>query len=151
MDLEGRARMFEQLFFHVSGIGPAFGQAGFFKRQAAEQIPYAIARFDAEAKRTLAVLESVLARRPYAAGDDYTIADIAHFGWLWRREFAGMDFSNSPLYSALVRSHRCETRSCARDREGDGAGACRLTRAGRSATFSGSIRTSRPDSHRCLR
>ena len=31
-----RARVFEQLFFHASGLGPAFGQAGFFQRQAAE-------------------------------------------------------------------------------------------------------------------
>ncbi len=34
-DGEGRARVFEQLFFHASGLGPAFGQAGFFQRQAA--------------------------------------------------------------------------------------------------------------------
>jgi enoyl-CoA hydratase/carnithine racemase len=38
----------------ATGIGPAFGQAGFFKWQAPEQIPLAINRFHAEAKRTLA-------------------------------------------------------------------------------------------------
>jgi GSH-dependent disulfide-bond oxidoreductase len=32
----------------------------------------------------------------YVAGDDYSIADIAHFGWLWRRAFAGVDFDESP-------------------------------------------------------
>jgi GST-like protein len=95
-DVGGRARVFEQLFFQATGIGPAFGQAGFFKRQAPEQIPLAINRFHAEAKRTLAVLDSVLASRPFAAGEIYTIADIAHYGWLWRREFAGVDFSSSP-------------------------------------------------------
>jgi glutathione S-transferase len=79
--LEARARVFEQLFFQVSGIGPAFGQAGFSKRQAQEQLPLVIARFDAEAKRTLAVLDSVLARRAYCSGEEYTIADIAQFGW----------------------------------------------------------------------
>jgi glutathione S-transferase len=36
-DVGGRARVFEQLFFQATGIGPAFGQAGFFKRQAPEQ------------------------------------------------------------------------------------------------------------------
>jgi GSH-dependent disulfide-bond oxidoreductase len=95
-DPAGRARVFEQMFFHMTGIGPAFGQAGFFKRQASEQIPLAIARFQAEAERTLAVLELGLGRSEFVAGHSFTIADIAHFGWLWRREFAGIDFANSP-------------------------------------------------------
>ena len=30
------------------------------------------------------------------AGDEYSIADIAHFGWIWRREFAGVDFTEAP-------------------------------------------------------
>jgi glutathione S-transferase len=92
----GRALVFEQMFFHMTGVGPAFGQAGFFKRQAAEQIPLAIARFQAEAERTLAVLDLTLGRTEYVAGSTFTIADIAHFGWMWRREFAGVDFSKSP-------------------------------------------------------
>jgi GSH-dependent disulfide-bond oxidoreductase len=95
-DPGGRARVFEQLFFQGTGIGPAFGQAGFFKRQAPEQVPIAIDRFHAEAERTLAVLDSLLARRRYTAGEIYTIADIAHYGWLWRREFAGVDFGKKP-------------------------------------------------------
>ena len=95
-DVEGRARVFEQLFFHASGLGPAFGQAGFFQRQAAEPQPLAIARFSAEANRTLGVLDGFLAERPYVAGDAFTVADIAHFGWLWRRDFAGVSFENTP-------------------------------------------------------
>ncbi|MHC2106601.1 glutathione S-transferase family protein [Methylobacterium sp. CM6246] len=95
-DGEGRARVFEQLFFHASGLGPAFGQAGFFQRQAAEPQPLAIARFSAEANRTLGVLDGVLAERCYVAGDAFTVADIAHFSWLWRREFAGVSFENTP-------------------------------------------------------
>ena len=91
-----RACVFEQLFFHASGLGPAFGQSGFFQRQAAEPQPLAIQRFSAEAKRTLAVLDGVLATRRFAAGDEFTIADIAHFGWLWRREFAGVAFDDTP-------------------------------------------------------
>ncbi|MGI3899334.1 MAG: glutathione S-transferase family protein [Janthinobacterium lividum] len=93
---EARARVFEQLFFHASGLGPAFGQAGFFQRQAAEPQPLAIQRFSAEAERTLGVLDGVLAERPFVAGDAFTIADIAHFGWLWRHEFAGVSFDEVP-------------------------------------------------------
>lgn len=93
---EGRARVFEQLFFHASGLSPAFGQSGFFQRFAAEPQPIAIERFSAEAARTVAVLDGVLARRRFAAGEAFTIADIAHFGWLWRREFAGVSLDDTP-------------------------------------------------------
>jgi len=92
----GRARVMEQIFFHLTAIGPAFGQLGFFKRQAAEQLPLAIARFQAETDRVLGVLDGILAKSDYVAGDAFTIADIAHFGWLWRREFAGIDFAKTP-------------------------------------------------------
>lgn len=93
---EARARVFEQLFFHASGLGPAFGQAGFFQRQASEPQPLAIQRFTTEAARTLNVLDKVLADHHYVAGEEMTIADIAHFGWLWRREFAGVSFEHTP-------------------------------------------------------
>lgn len=98
-----RARVFEQLFFHASGLSPAFGQAGFFKKQAAEPQPIAIARFEAEAARTAGVLDGVLSRHAYVAGDDFTIADIAHFGWLWRRAFAEVDITALPHLSGWVR------------------------------------------------
>ena len=93
---EARARVFEQLFFHASGLGPAFGQSGFFQRFAAEPQPIAIERFSSEAKRTVSLLDGVLATRPFVAGDAFSIADIAHFGWLWRREFAGVALDDTP-------------------------------------------------------
>lgn len=93
---EGRARVFEQLFFHASGLSPAFGQSGFFQRAAAEPQPIAIERFSGEAKRTVGVLDGALATRQFVAGPDFTIADIAHFGWLWRRAFAMVDLDNAP-------------------------------------------------------
>lgn len=99
---EARARVFEQLFFHASGLSPAFGQAGFFKKQAAEPQPIAIARFEAEALRTATVLDGVLARHAFVAGDDFSIADIAHFGWMWRRAFAEVDITGLPNLSRWV-------------------------------------------------
>ena len=88
--------MFEQLFFHASGLSPSFGQSGFFQRFAAEPQPIAIERFSSEARRTVSVLDAVLATRRFVAGVEFTIADIAHFGWLWRREFAGVDLKGAP-------------------------------------------------------
>lgn len=95
-DSLGRARVLEQMFFHLTGIGPAFGQLGFFKRQASEQVPYAINRFQTEAERVLAVLDGALSASTYVAGNSFTIADIVHFGWMWRREFAGIDLAATP-------------------------------------------------------
>lgn len=91
-----RARVFEQLFFHASALSPAFGQAGFFQKFAPEPIPLAIDRFLGEAKRVMGVLDAALATQPYVAGDDFSIADIAHYGWLWRRAFVGVDFDATP-------------------------------------------------------
>ncbi|KAA0596090.1 GST-like protein [Azospirillum lipoferum] len=91
-----RARVFEQLFFHASALSPAFGNAGFFKRLAAEPQPLAEARFTAEANRVLDRIDALLGERRFVAGDDFTIADIAHFGWLWRREFPGMTLDGRP-------------------------------------------------------
>lgn len=95
-DGEGRARVFEQLFFHASALSPAFGQSGFFQRFAAEPQPIAIERFSSEARRTVAMLDALLAMRHFVAGETFTIADIAHFGWLWRREFAGVSLDDMP-------------------------------------------------------
>ena len=99
-----RSRVFEQLFFHAAGLGPAFGNAGYFQKLAPEPIPHAIERFKNEAQRVLGILDQNLARAAFVAGDSLTIADIAHFGWLWRREFAGLDFASVPNVARWYRS-----------------------------------------------
>ena len=83
---EGRARVFEQLFFHASGLGPAFGNAGFFRKFA----------FGGEAQRIIGLLDDILGRQRFVAGDDLSIADIAHYGWLWRRQFAEVSVNEAP-------------------------------------------------------
>ena len=92
----GRARVFEQLFFHATALGVAFGNAGYFRKLAPEQIPLAIERYGNEAQRLIGLLDSLLADRPFVAGDTLSIADIAHFGWLWRRDFAGVSLEHAP-------------------------------------------------------
>lgn len=96
MDGVARARVFEQLFFHASALSPAFGQSGYFQKLAPEALAHAIARFHGEALRTLGLLDRRLAQQPFVAGSSYSIADIAHFGWIWRRQFAGVDLEASP-------------------------------------------------------
>lgn len=85
-----RARVFEQLLLHASGLSPAFGNAGFFRRSSPEPQAIAEARFVGEAERILALLDRKLAGQVFVAADEFTIVDIAHFGWLWRRQFPGL-------------------------------------------------------------
>ena len=91
-----KARVIEQLFFHASGVSPAFGNAGYFQKLAPEKIPAAIERFHNEAMRVTQLLNDVLAQNDYVAANEFTIADIAHFGWFWRSAFVGIDLSNYP-------------------------------------------------------
>ncbi|PMS15472.1 glutathione S-transferase [Trinickia dabaoshanensis] len=91
-----RARTFEQLFVHGSGLSPAFGQAGYFLKFAPDPMPHAIERFSSEANRQLKLLDAILARQPFVAGDEYSIADIAHFGWIWRRAFPDLTLDEAP-------------------------------------------------------
>jgi GST-like protein len=98
-DGEARARVFEQLFFHASALSPAFGNTGFFKRSSPEPQPIAEARFATEAERILDLLDRRLADQAFMAGEEFTIADIAHFGWLWRRQFPGLTLDGRPHLS----------------------------------------------------
>ncbi len=77
----GRVRTLEWLAWQVGGLGPMFGQLGYFGVYAKEKNPAAIERFRAEGDRLLGVLERRLAASPFLAGDEYGIADIASYPW----------------------------------------------------------------------
>lgn len=91
-----RGKVFEQLFFHASGVSPAFLQAFLVAIQSSPQ-PEAQARALAEVERVLGVLDQTLKDRPFVAGDAYSIADIAHFGWLWRHQSVGVSLDKFPF------------------------------------------------------
>ncbi|NHV28309.1 glutathione S-transferase family protein [Burkholderia sp. D-99] len=90
-----RGKVFEQLFFHASALSPAFLQAFRVAIGAAPE-PDAKARALEEVERVLGVLDRVLERGRYVAGDAYSIADIAHFGWLWRHQAIGATLDRFP-------------------------------------------------------
>ncbi len=94
-DAAARVRSFEWLMFQAAGLGPMFGQSGYFLKLAPEKVPAAVERFHAEAKRSMRVLDGRLAEAEWLAGADYSIADMATFGWIWRRGFAEVDFSKA--------------------------------------------------------
>lgn len=90
-----RARTIEELFFHAGGLAPAF-TSSFFQKIAKTPDPVVAARALAEAERTLGVFETRLGQSRYVAGDEFTIADIAHYGWLWRHEAVGVSLDGTP-------------------------------------------------------
>ena len=76
-----RAQMLSWLMFVASGIGPYSGQAVHFKHYAPEPVPYAVNRYDFEAWRHWRLIDARLAQHPYMLGDDYTLVDMAVWGW----------------------------------------------------------------------
>jgi GST-like protein len=70
--------------FQVGGVGPMFGQVGFFHKFSGRdyQDKRPRDRYVAEAQRLLAVLDARLAARNWLMGDTYTIADMAVFPWV---------------------------------------------------------------------
>ena len=68
------------LFWQVSGLGPMAGQLVNFKRGEPDNVK-AIERFSKETKRLYTVLNKRLEDRPYLAGENYSIADIAAYPW----------------------------------------------------------------------
>ncbi|HEY9459730.1 MAG TPA: glutathione binding-like protein [Paralcaligenes sp.] len=83
-DAAGRYETIQWLMFQMGGIGPMFGQLGFFNKFAGKDYEDKRPRdrYVAEVKRLLAVLEGRLSGRRWIMGDDYTIADIATFPWV---------------------------------------------------------------------
>ncbi|RFU46156.1 glutathione binding-like protein [Paraburkholderia sp. DHOC27] len=83
-DTAGRYEMLQWVMFQMGGIGPMFGQLGFFHKFAGKEYEDKRPRdrYVAESKRLLGVLEKQLADRAWIMGDAYTIADIATFPWV---------------------------------------------------------------------
>ena len=88
-DVKGRSEVLQWLMFQMGGVGPMMGQANVFFRYAPERIPYAIERYQREVRRLFEVLNARLADHEYLAGD-YSIADIAHYAWVWGYRWSGV-------------------------------------------------------------
>ncbi|GAA4068309.1 glutathione-dependent disulfide-bond oxidoreductase [Amphibacillus indicireducens] len=106
-DIHGRTETLNWLFWQI-GSGPYVGGGfGHFFAYAPEPMKYPIDRFTMETKRQLDLLDQTLAKRPYVAGDTYTIADIAIWSWYGRLAlgdlYEGSDkFLNIKEYSNLI-------------------------------------------------
>jgi GST-like protein len=83
-DAAGRFETLQWLMFQMGGIGPMFGQVGFFHKFAGKDFDDKRPRdrYVAESRRLLAVLDQRLAGREWIMGECYTIADIATLPWV---------------------------------------------------------------------
>jgi GSH-dependent disulfide-bond oxidoreductase len=79
-----RLETIQWLMFQLAGLGPMFGQVGFFHKFAGKDFEDKRPRdrYVGEAKRVLGVVNERLANRAWMMGDEYTIADIAIFPWV---------------------------------------------------------------------
>ncbi|MBN3729074.1 glutathione S-transferase N-terminal domain-containing protein [Burkholderia sp. Ac-20379] len=83
-DPAARYETIQWLMFQMGGVGPMFGQLGFFHKFAGREYEDKRPRdrYVGESKRLLGVLDARLASNAWIVGDDYTIADIATFPWV---------------------------------------------------------------------
>ena len=83
-DPAARYETLQWLMWQMGGVGPMFGQLGFFHKFAGKDFEDKRPRdrYVAESKRLLGVLEQRLTGRDWVMGSHYTIADMAIFPWV---------------------------------------------------------------------
>lgn len=91
-----RFDVLQWLLFENSKIGPTLGNTKHFLYHAPEEVPYAVKRFNNEAKRIFTIIENQLSENEYLAGGDYSIADIATYPWVKEFERFSMTADQIP-------------------------------------------------------
>ncbi len=83
-DAARRYEAIQWLMFQMAGVGPMFGQVGFFHKFAGKHYEdkRPLDHYVAESRRVLKVLDQRLAGRAWLMGSEYSIADIATFPWV---------------------------------------------------------------------
>ncbi|MDR3462142.1 MAG: glutathione S-transferase N-terminal domain-containing protein [Beijerinckiaceae bacterium] len=81
LHVAARAAALSWLEFIATGLSPLSGQAVHFLHYAPEDVPYAKNRYVREVERHYRVLDERLGASRFLAGEEYTIADVALYGW----------------------------------------------------------------------
>jgi GSH-dependent disulfide-bond oxidoreductase len=89
-ELHRKYEVVQWVFWQMANQGPKSGERGHFNRLGDSQgdQSYAVRRFTDEVNRIFGVLNNRLYDRPYLAGDEYTVADMASYPWasLWQAQ-----------------------------------------------------------------
>ncbi len=96
----GRKETLEWLFWQVGNLGPLAGQLSHFVNYAPDGQDYSKTRYANEYDRCLGVLERRLADRPYILGEDYSIADIICWPWVFIAKPLGQSLDDLPNVAA---------------------------------------------------
>ncbi len=95
-----RYDVIQWLMVQMANLGPMCGQHVHFSKFAPAGSDYGVARYRTIVNKVFDVYDQRLADSAYAAGDDYTIADIAAYPWLRNTEFMGLDMAKWPHVKA---------------------------------------------------
>jgi GSH-dependent disulfide-bond oxidoreductase len=127
---QARAECFSWLNWQMSTAPVLGGGFGHFYRMAPQKLEYAINRYAMEAKRILDVADRHLADNRYFCGKQFTIADVANFGWLnyfvRGDAYGGSKFLDTASYDHVgrwvdeLRARRGVRRGLAVNRPGEG-------------------------------
>lgn len=96
-DERARVKVDEWLMWQMGNVGPMLGQLHHFGKYAPEKIEYAITRYSNEANRLYGVMNKQLEDKEFVAGE-YSIADMAIFGWMLLYERHGIDGAEFPHF-----------------------------------------------------
>lgn len=97
---QARWQALQWLIFHAASVGPLMGQRVHFELFSNTRNSEAIDRYRRLTNEAFATLDQHLASQPYLAGKEYSIADIAHFGWTHIARIIDFDFSHHRHLSA---------------------------------------------------
>jgi len=97
---KARWQALQWLVFHAASVGPLIGQRVHFELFSQTRNAEAIERYRRLTNEAFATLDQHLASQPYLAGEEYSIADIAHFGWMHIARIIDFDFSEHRHLSA---------------------------------------------------
>jgi GST-like protein len=79
--LKEQGELLSWMMFVASGVGPYSGQSVHMRHAAPEPKDYAVKRYLFEAKRHYGIIDARLGEREWMLGDEYTIVDMALWGW----------------------------------------------------------------------
>lgn len=95
-NLRDQTQINQWLMWQMGGVGPMLGQNHHFVKYAPEEIPYAQTRYINETRRLYGVADRQLADNEYLAGGQYSIADVACYGWMSLWEGQKQDITEFP-------------------------------------------------------
>jgi len=94
-DVRGKYEVNQWVMWQMANQGPKTGERGHFNRLDGSEgdQSYALTRYSDEVNRLYGVLNQRLYKRPYLAGDEYTIADMIAYPWTVYWEIQGQDIN----------------------------------------------------------